>query len=54
MEGRGSDTAVTRPFSVPYKQKMIERMTGMGPTRLRLRLAPASWPGKPASQMVVP
>ena len=28
MEGRGSDTAVTRPFSIPYKQKMIERMTG--------------------------
>lgn len=28
MEGRGSDTAVTRPFSIPYKQRMIERMTG--------------------------
>jgi transposase len=28
MEGRGSDAAVTRPFSIPYKQKMIERMTG--------------------------
>ena len=35
MEGRGSDTAVTRPFSIPYKQKMIERMTGRGASSAR-------------------
>jgi transposase len=35
MEGRGSDTAVTRPFSIPYKQKMIERMTGKGASSAR-------------------
>jgi hypothetical protein len=35
MEGRGSDIAVTRPFSIPYKQKMIERMTGKGASSAR-------------------
>ena len=26
--GRASDDGVTRPFSLAYKQKMLERMTG--------------------------
>ena len=28
LAGRGSDDDVTRPFSLPYKQKMLDRLTG--------------------------